>query len=154
MSSNESKIRDLEFNVKHTLSCLSDQKFRVLVDDEKMIVTVISKVFDSSLIGWLLTHGLPDDHEVVAFTDDNSAWNPKGPPYRLRVRIGGDDGQEFDAQAVRLAAAVWGGREIAITLVPMTPATPTPYNPEFEHQMALAESIVHDDREILRVLAK
>jgi hypothetical protein len=29
----------------------------------------------------------------------------------------------------------------------------TPYNPEFERQMALAESIMHDDREILRVLA-
>jgi hypothetical protein len=30
----------------------------------------------------------------------------------------------------------------------------TPYNPEFERQMLLAESIMHDDREILRVLAK
>ena len=30
----------------------------------------------------------------------------------------------------------------------------TPYNPEFERQMALAEAIMHDDREILRVLAK
>ena len=30
----------------------------------------------------------------------------------------------------------------------------TPYNPDFERQMALAEKIMHDDREILRVLAK
>lgn len=30
----------------------------------------------------------------------------------------------------------------------------TPYNPDFERQMALAEQIMHDDREILRVLAK
>ena len=30
----------------------------------------------------------------------------------------------------------------------------TPYNPEFERQMKLAEEIMHDDREILRVLAK
>jgi len=30
----------------------------------------------------------------------------------------------------------------------------TPYNPEFERQMALAEEIMHEDREILRVLAK
>lgn len=30
----------------------------------------------------------------------------------------------------------------------------TPYNPEFERQMELAEEIMHDDREILRALAK
>ncbi len=30
----------------------------------------------------------------------------------------------------------------------------TPYNPDFARQMALAEQIMHDDREILRVLAK
>jgi len=30
----------------------------------------------------------------------------------------------------------------------------TPYNPEFERQMSLAEAIMHDDREILRALAK
>jgi hypothetical protein len=30
----------------------------------------------------------------------------------------------------------------------------TPYNPDFQRQMALAEKIMHDDREILRVLAQ
>jgi putative addiction module antidote len=30
----------------------------------------------------------------------------------------------------------------------------TPYNPEFERQMTLAEAIMHDDREVLRQLAK
>jgi len=30
----------------------------------------------------------------------------------------------------------------------------TPYNPEFERQMTLAESIMHEDREVLRQLAK
>jgi putative addiction module antidote len=30
----------------------------------------------------------------------------------------------------------------------------TPYNPDFERQMAAAEAIMHDDREILRALAK
>jgi putative addiction module antidote len=30
----------------------------------------------------------------------------------------------------------------------------TPYNPEFERQMSLAEDIMHEDREILRQLAK
>ena len=30
----------------------------------------------------------------------------------------------------------------------------TPYNPDFARQMALAEKIMHDDREVLRALAK
>ena len=30
----------------------------------------------------------------------------------------------------------------------------TPYNPEFSRQMALSEEIMHDDREVLRALAK
>ena len=30
----------------------------------------------------------------------------------------------------------------------------TPYNPDFERQMSLAESIMHEDREVLRQLAK
>ncbi len=30
----------------------------------------------------------------------------------------------------------------------------TPYNPDFERQMTLAEQIMREDREILRVLAK
>lgn len=30
----------------------------------------------------------------------------------------------------------------------------TPYDPDFERQMKLAEDVMHDDREILRALAK
>lgn len=30
----------------------------------------------------------------------------------------------------------------------------TPYDPEFERQMRLADEIMHEDREILRALAK
>ena len=30
----------------------------------------------------------------------------------------------------------------------------TPYNPDFARQLALAEEIMHDDREVLRALAK
>lgn len=30
----------------------------------------------------------------------------------------------------------------------------TPYDPDFERQMSLAEEIMHEDREILRQLAK
>jgi len=30
----------------------------------------------------------------------------------------------------------------------------TPFDPDFERQMALAEGIMHEDRDVLRVLAK
>jgi hypothetical protein len=30
----------------------------------------------------------------------------------------------------------------------------TPYDPDFERQMRLAEAIMHDDREILKALAR
>jgi putative addiction module antidote len=30
----------------------------------------------------------------------------------------------------------------------------TPFNPEFERQMSLAEDIMHEDRDILRALSK
>lgn len=30
----------------------------------------------------------------------------------------------------------------------------TPYNPDFERQMQLAEKVMHEDREVLRELAK
>lgn len=30
----------------------------------------------------------------------------------------------------------------------------TPYNPEFQRQMSLAEQIMHEDRDVLRALAK
>lgn len=30
----------------------------------------------------------------------------------------------------------------------------TPYNPEFERQMKVAEEIMHDDRDILKALSK
>jgi putative addiction module antidote len=30
----------------------------------------------------------------------------------------------------------------------------TPYDPDFERQMVLAEGVMHDDREILRALSK
>jgi putative addiction module antidote len=30
----------------------------------------------------------------------------------------------------------------------------TPYDPEFERQMTLAEEVMHDDRDVLRALSK
>lgn len=46
------------------------------------------------------------------------------------------------------------GDTVFLTEAPDGALRITPYNPDFARQMALAEQIMHDDREILRVLAK
>jgi len=46
------------------------------------------------------------------------------------------------------------GDTIYLTEAPDGSYRLTPYNPDFERQMKLAEDIMHQDREILRALAK
>ncbi len=46
------------------------------------------------------------------------------------------------------------GDTIHLTEAPDGSFRLTPYDPDFERQMALAETIMHEDREILHVLAK
>lgn len=46
------------------------------------------------------------------------------------------------------------GDSVYLTEAPDGSYRLTPYNPDFERQMALAEAIMHDDRDILRTLAK
>lgn len=45
------------------------------------------------------------------------------------------------------------GDTIYLTETP-TGALLTAYNPDFERQMALAEAVMHEDKEVLRALAK
>ena len=46
------------------------------------------------------------------------------------------------------------GDTIYLTEAPEGGYRLTPYSPEFERQMQLAEDIMHEDREVLRALAK
>jgi hypothetical protein len=46
------------------------------------------------------------------------------------------------------------GDTVFLTEAPSGAYRLTPYNPDFERQMTLAEDIMHDDREILRALSK
>ena len=46
------------------------------------------------------------------------------------------------------------GDTVYLTEAPEGSYRITPYNPDFERQMKLAEEIMHDDRDILRALAK
>ena len=67
--------------------------------------------------------------------------------------VGASEGLILNKE-VRRILNVQKGDTLYLTEAPDGAMRITPYNPEFERQMALAEAIMHDDREILRVLAK
>ncbi len=52
------------------------------------------------------------------------------------------------------ALRVQQGDRLYLTPAPGGGFRITPYDPDFERQMALAETVMHDDREVLRALAK
>ncbi|MEJ7806924.1 MAG: transcriptional regulator, partial [Telluria sp.] len=66
---------------------------------------------------------------------------------------GASEGPILNKEAKRILS-VPKGDTLYLTEAPDGAMRITPYSPEFERQMALVESIMHDDREILRVLAK
>ena len=67
--------------------------------------------------------------------------------------VGASEGFILNKEAKRILN-VQKGDTLYLTEAPDGAMRITPYNPNFESQMALAEAIMHDDREILRVLAK
>lgn len=67
--------------------------------------------------------------------------------------VGSSEGLILNKEAKRILN-VQKGDTLYLTEAPDGAMRITPYNPEFERQMAMAEAIMHDDREILRVLAK
>jgi putative addiction module antidote len=67
--------------------------------------------------------------------------------------VGASEGLILNKEAKRILN-VQKGDTLYLTEAPDGAMRITPYNPDFERQMGLAESIMHDDREILRALAK
>lgn len=67
--------------------------------------------------------------------------------------VGASEGFILNKEA-KLRLNVQKGDTLFLTEAPDGALRITPYNPDFARQMALAESIMHDDREILRALAK
>lgn len=67
--------------------------------------------------------------------------------------VGASEGLILNKEAKRILN-VKKGDTLYLTEAPDGALRITPYNPEFERQMTQAESIMHDDREILRILAK
>ena len=67
--------------------------------------------------------------------------------------VGASEGFILNKEA-KLRLNVKKGDTLYLTEAPDGALRITPYDPEFARQMALAESIMHDDREILRILAQ
>lgn len=67
--------------------------------------------------------------------------------------VGASEGIILNKEA-KLRLNVQKGDTLYLTEAPDGALRITPYDPDFERQMALAEAVMHDDREILRVLAK
>ena len=67
--------------------------------------------------------------------------------------VGASEGFILNKEA-KLRLNVKKGDTLFLTEAPDGALRISPYDPDFARQMALAESIMHDDREILRVLAQ
>ncbi len=67
--------------------------------------------------------------------------------------VGASEGLILNKEAKRILN-VKKGDILYLTEAPDGAMRITPFNPEFERQMAMAEDIMREDREILRVLAK
>jgi putative addiction module antidote len=69
------------------------------------------------------------------------------------TRVGSSSGVILNKEAMA-KLRVEKGDTIYLTEAPDGGLRITPYNPDFERQMSLAEDIMHEDRDILRALAK
>lgn len=68
------------------------------------------------------------------------------------IAVGASEGFILNKEA-KTRLGVQKGDTLYLTEAPDGALRITPYNPDFARQMALAEQIMHDDREILQVLA-
>lgn len=85
--------------MKHSMSGLPDLAVHVEIDKRERLVTLGVESIDSALVLDLVTRILPQDHDVVAFTDDGAGWTPPAPPFGLRIHF---DGRYLRAHASRL----------------------------------------------------
>lgn len=67
--------------------------------------------------------------------------------------VGGSEGFILNKEA-KAKLNVRKGDTLYLTEAPDGALRITPYDPDFKRQMELAEKLMHDDREILRALAK
>ena len=89
----------LHLLMKHSMSALPDLPVHVEIDKRQRLVTLGVDAIDSSLVLDVVTQILPQEHEVVAFTDDSAGFIHPAPPFGLRIHF---DGRYLRAYASRL----------------------------------------------------
>lgn len=105
-------MRSTNICIKHTGSRLPDVFFDVEIDDDRKLVVVRAKPFDSAMLAQLVTVVLVDDFRVVAFDDDNVGGIGRGRAvYDLVVEF---DGLRFEAMVTKLRAAVGAGTTVGL----------------------------------------
>jgi putative addiction module antidote len=67
--------------------------------------------------------------------------------------VGGSEGFILNKEA-KLRLNVKKGDTLYLTEAPDGALRITPYDPEFARQVVMAEGVMHDDREVLRILAQ
>lgn len=116
--------------LKHPFSCLPDVAYEILIDHGRRLITISSKGFDSSLLGWLVTSLLPADTGITAYRDDDAGWVVPRPERDLRVRLesaGAGTAVEMMADIVKLSKAIGGGVAVRLMIPPQAqPEEATP----------------------------
>ena len=79
----------LHLLMKHSMSSLRDLPVHVEIDKLERLVTLGVEAIDSSLLLDLATQILPQQHGVVAFTDDSAGFIHPAPPFGLRIHFDG-----------------------------------------------------------------
>ena len=72
---------------KHMGSCLPDQPFDIEIDEEKKVVHVALKAFDTSLFTSFIER-VKSEHGIRVYADDNEGWMPKRPEWQVFVMVG------------------------------------------------------------------
>jgi len=100
--------------IKHVGSLLPDAYFDVDIDDDRHLVIVLAKPFDSALLGQVVTVVLPRDYGVVAFNDDNVFGLGRGRAlYDLQLQF---DGLQFDAVVTKTLSFLHLGVTVGLRL--------------------------------------
>jgi hypothetical protein len=101
--------------LKHQASCLRDQVIDIDVDEACKAVLLSMKVFDSHLVGRLVTGELSSQHGIVAYQDDDQKvtefWLTKSAAYQVFIDL---NGVRFVCRVVKLATAYAGEHQVAI----------------------------------------
>lgn len=105
-------MRSTKIYIKYTGSRLPDAFFDVAIDDEKNLVSVLAKPFDSAMLAQLVTVVLVDHFGVIAFDDDNVVGFGRGRAlHNLELVF---DGLKFEAVVTKRLSVLRVGATVGL----------------------------------------